>query len=164
MKVDILVDMVKKSVNSLTNTNAFRQWYKEKVKNDGDLIIFNNSFIFRKPIIKTRKNSQHLCVKVKDGKPDIFEIFVVRPGDIDSDFKLFSAKLGNLPEIVSLQDAIPLDYEDREIIEILAEFTRAPVTVVAENFWKQNAIVMDEFKKLLAETEKALWELNYIRQ
>jgi uncharacterized protein with HEPN domain len=63
----------------------------------------------------------------------------------------------------SKKGTITFDYEDREMVEILGELTRAPEVVVPFDFWKKNAEVMESFEKLLESTENALWLLNKLQ-
>jgi hypothetical protein len=72
-------------------------------------------------------------------------------------------RLTLLPPHGSKKETIPFDYEDREMVEILAELTRAPEVVVSFDFWKKNAAVMESFEKLLKSTENALWLLNQLQ-
>lgn len=105
-KSDPVVSSVKQSVEALLKTNTFSEWLAQQKAADGDLVVINNSFIYRKPVIKTSKNEQCLCLKVKDGKPSMADLFIVKAGEINSDFKLFSAKSQNLPQLVPLNEAV----------------------------------------------------------
>jgi len=96
---------IERSVKGVIATEVFQNWLKNEKVRDGDLVVLNNSFIYRKPVIKTSKNEQYLCLKVKDGKPSTTDLFVVKPGDINSDFKLFSGKSQNLPHLTRLDEA-----------------------------------------------------------
>lgn len=102
---------IKHSVKALIATEAFRNWFKDQKASDGDLVILNNSFIYRKPIIKTSKNAQYLGLKVKGGTVSASELFVVKPGDLKSDFKLFSAHSQNLPQLERLDKALEQDVQ-----------------------------------------------------
>ncbi|CAM3369207.1 hypothetical protein [Rhodothermus bifroesti] len=101
-----LENKIKRSVKGVLTTEAFKNWFQEQKAHDGDLVILNNSFIYRKPVIKTSKNEQYLCLTVKGGQPSTDELSIVKPGDIDSDFKLFSSKSKNLPDRIPLQEAV----------------------------------------------------------
>jgi hypothetical protein len=84
----------------------FSNWFGTQSPGNDDLVLINNSFIYRdKSLIKTTKNKQYLCLKVKDSKPQE-EVFVVKPDDFNSDFKLLSAKSGNLPATEPFSAAI----------------------------------------------------------
>jgi len=76
-----------------------------------------------------------------------------------SGIQINAKKLTILPPH-SVKNSVPLDYEDRELIEILKGFTRATETVVSLDFWEKNLIVMESFENLLESTENALWLLN----
>jgi len=101
-----LKTMIQSSVKGVIATEAFKAWFQDAKARDGDLIILNNSFIYRKPLIKTSKNEQYLCLKVKASKPSTSDLFVVKPGEINSDFKLFSGKSQNLPDLTPLDEAV----------------------------------------------------------
>jgi hypothetical protein len=101
-----LKTIIERSVKKLAATQAFRDWFKGVKATDGDIVVINNSFIYRKPLIKTSKNRQYLCLKVENGRVDLKNTFVGGFGDFDSDFKLFSAKSGNLPQLESLDEAL----------------------------------------------------------
>ena len=97
---------ITEAVGKLMQRAEFTNWFGAQSPLDDDLIVINNSFIYRdKPLIKTTKNQQYLCLKIKDSKPQQ-EVFVVKPSDFNSDFKLLSAKSGNLPTTESLGKAI----------------------------------------------------------
>ncbi len=123
--------MIINAVNGLIATEAFRNWFHGQRVMDGDYVVINNSFIYRKPLIKTSKNSQCLCLKVKDGKVDSSSVFVVKPGDLNSDFKLFSAKASNLPKCQNLTDAIQGEMErlGRLVFVLIGELKDSPTTV-----------------------------------
>lgn len=97
---------IKRSVEGVIATEAFKNWFQEQRAQDGDLVILNNSFIYRKPVIKTSKNEQYLCLRVKGGQPSTRELFIMKPGEINSDFKLFSSQSENLPDRTPLQEAV----------------------------------------------------------
>jgi hypothetical protein len=97
---------IRHSVDAVIATDAFQNWLKNEKVRDGDLVILNNSFIYRKPVIKTSKNEQYLCLKVKDGKASTTDLFVVKPGEVNSDFKLFSTKSQNLQHLTPFDQAL----------------------------------------------------------
>lgn len=98
--------VITEEVESLTQTTGFSKWLVDQSPANDDLIVFNNSFIYRdKPLIKTTKNEQYLCLKTKDSTLQM-EVFVVKAGGVDTDFKLFRAKSRNLPGLEPLGQAI----------------------------------------------------------
>lgn len=66
------------------------------------------------------------------------------------------------PEYASTRskNTIALDYEDRQLVEILAEFTRAEQKYISPDFWQRNLIVMIAIINLLDEVTKSLKVLN----
>lgn len=58
---------------------------------------------------------------------------------------------------------IHFEYEDREMVQVLSELTRAPEATVPLEFWRKNEVVMERLEALLAATEQALWILNRVR-
>lgn len=106
MSLSRVKNRIKRSVEGVIATEAFKNWFHGQGAQDGDLVIFNNSFIYRKPVIKTSKNEQYLCLTVKGGQASTGDLSVVKPGEINSDFKLFSAKSRNLLQRVPLDRAL----------------------------------------------------------
>lgn len=123
--------MIINAVKGLIATEAFRNWFHDQRAADGDYVVINNSFIYRKPLIKTSKNSQYLCLKVKDGEVDTSTVLVVKPGDLNADFKLFSGKSRNLPNHQNLTDAIKNEMErlGRLVFVLIGELQDIPATV-----------------------------------
>lgn len=106
-----LEKIVTLGVNNLVKTIEFSEWFAAQSANDGDIVVMNNSFIYRdKSIIKTTKNEQYLCLRVKDGKPQK-KVFVAKGGDINSDFKLLSGKAANLSKVERLDTAARRELE-----------------------------------------------------
>ncbi|NLS77975.1 MAG: hypothetical protein GXY76_12010 [Chloroflexi bacterium] len=77
--------------------------------------------------------------------------------------RINARRLTLLPAYSRNRSTIALDYEDREMVELLSELTRAEETPVPVEFWSKNATVMRAFEKLLERTESVLWTLNQIR-
>lgn len=69
-------------------------------------------------------------------------------------------KLTIFPSHSQRKKAVAFDYQDREIIEVLSEITRATETVVTLEFWAKNLEVIKAFIKLLESLDNALWLLN----
>ena len=61
------------------------------------------------------------------------------------------------------KSGVAFDYEDREMVEVLTELTRAPEIAVPLDFWRKNAAVMESFENLLKRIEDVLWALNRTR-
>jgi len=104
--------------------------------------------------------------KVKGARNHAFHNLLLFDRTIEADLsgvQVNAKKLTLLPAYGQRKSAVPLDYEDREIVEILSELTRANETVVSLDFWIKNSVVLEAFEKLLESTEEALWVLNSAR-
>jgi len=123
--------MVKRSVQGVIRTSAFCEWFKGAKTADGDMVVINNSFIYRKPLIKTSKNEQYLCLRVKQRKVDSKDVSVCRLGDLNSHFKLFRAKSANLPPLESLDEAVRTEVKrlGRLIFVLIGELQDLPAAV-----------------------------------
>ncbi|WP_156860509.1 hypothetical protein [Thermus islandicus] len=130
-KLNEVRQMVLTSVRNLVDAPAFKDWFQTQRANHGDIIVINNSFIYRKPLIKTSKNSQYLCLKVKDTEPDAADVLVGQPGDLNSDFKLFSARSSNLPPREALDQALLAEMKrlGRLVFVLIGELQDLPSTV-----------------------------------
>jgi hypothetical protein len=130
--LDKLKKIVGKSVAELIAAHQFSTWLKEAKAVDRDVVVINNSFVYRsKPLIKTSKNDQYLCLKVKGTQADPRAVFVGRPGDLNSDFKLFSAKSANLPPLEILDRALQTEMErlGRLVFVLIGELQDVPAVV-----------------------------------
>ncbi len=108
MRWDIkpIESLITGAVDDFRQHPDFSNWFGAQSLGNDDLVLINNSFIYRdKSLIKTTKNEQCLCLKIRDSKPQE-EVFVGKPDDFNSDFKLLSAKSGNLPATKPLSAAI----------------------------------------------------------
>lgn len=98
--------LITRAVDNLRRCPDFLKWFGTQSPGNEDLVVINNSFIYRdKPLIKTTKNEQYLCLKTKDGKLED-EVFVAKPGDFNSDFKLLNTKAGSLSDPKPLREAV----------------------------------------------------------
>jgi hypothetical protein len=127
--------IVRQKVAMLVATDTFTNWLSEAKPADSDVVIFNNSFIYRKPLIKTSKNSQYLCLKVKQGKPDPKGVFVCRPGDLNSDFKLFSARSATPLPLETLDQALQTEVHrlGRLVFVLIGDLQDIPAEVVVNH-------------------------------
>ena len=108
--------IIVRSVQSLIGTDKFTRWFKDQKPKDGDLVVINNSFIYRKPSnqkssIKTTKNKQYLSFEVKDGRLSPEAVLIATPNAFNSDFKLFRAESSNLPPSMLLNEALQSEIE-----------------------------------------------------
>ncbi len=91
------------SVRRLMESSAFTAWLNSESVNSGDLILINNSFVFRD--VKTTKADAFLSYRVGDdgGAP---EIVISRGVRFNVDFKRMAASSQNLPASEGLAEAM----------------------------------------------------------
>ncbi len=130
-----LTKMIQRSVRQLTATQAFAEWFTGTKATDGDVVVINNSFIYRKPLIRTSKNDQYLCLKVKGTQVDTKNVFSGRPGDVNSDFKLLRAKLANLRPLEPLDQALQTELKrlGRLVFVLVGELRDVPAEVSVDH-------------------------------
>lgn len=118
-------------VRNLIDATEFSNWLIGERANEGDLIVVNNSFIYRKPVIKTSKNKRYLCVKVRGGKPDVGNLLTTEPGEMNADFKLLSGKSRTLPALEPLDKALQREVQriGRLVFVLIGELEEAPANV-----------------------------------
>lgn len=105
--------------------------------------------------------------KVNGARNKAFHNLLLFDRTIEADLNgitMNARKLTLFPEYGQRKTTVALDYEDRELIEILKEFSRAEETLVAQDFWEKNLSLIVSFEKLLEDTENALWDLNNARK
>lgn len=154
--IESLNNMVVKSIRSVVRTGAFSDWFKQQKANDGDVIIINNSFIYRKPLIKTSKNPQYLSLTVKAKQPDLSHVHIVGPGDLNSDFKLLAAKSGNIPAFESLSVALQKEIKKvgRLVLVLIGELEESSATVPVDHALVKE-LTFDPLAKASVVIEKA---------
>lgn len=86
-------------------------WLTDQAPAADDLIVFNNSYLFRQGI-STTKNDQYLACRVGDDGTLRTPASVVTLSNFNADFKLFRAK-SSMPEAAELQALV-----DREIARL----------------------------------------------
>lgn len=107
-----VVNLITSSVASLIASNYFADWLQTQSPSDEDLVIFNNSFLYRSQTTVTTKSPKYLCLKIKHGRPDIQTLSVTEPGDINAYFKLFSSKSKNYPKLLSIEEALKRELQN----------------------------------------------------
>jgi hypothetical protein len=96
-------DLIDETVRVLIASTEFKTWWSEQKSSSGDVIIINNSFVFRD--VATTKSAKYLGVEVQsDGSAG--QPFVCQPPSFNSDFKKFSSKSLNLQTRRDLAETI----------------------------------------------------------
>lgn len=134
-KVSELVGIVTENIRVLCETDVFKDWFNDQKINDGDIVAINNSFIYRKPLIKTSKNNRYLCVQVENESLNLDSIFVVEPPDFNTDFKLFDARRDDFPALVPLEDALRTELEQlgQLVFILIGELENQSATVTVNH-------------------------------
>jgi hypothetical protein len=157
--------MITNSIRSIVKTDAFNEWCKVQRMNDGDFVVFNNSFIYREHI-KTSKNKQYLSIKVNQGKPDPSDVVVTEPGDLNSDFKLISGKSNDLLTSQWLDDALrhEMNKLGQLIFILIGELEDIPLVVPIKHHFV-NLLKFDPSAKggkLIIEDDKKIILVNQL--
>ena len=133
--LNILKQKITDRAQSLLSTAAFSNWFNEQSTSNGDIVVINNSFIYRKPLIKTSKNQQYLCVKVNNQRANPAEVFVTTPGDFNSDFKMLSVKKSDLPLLEPLDEGVKreMKYLGQLVFVLIGELEDIPASVTVNH-------------------------------
>lgn len=99
----MVINAIESSIRRLLNHPRFLAWRNDQVLSPGDLLLVNNSFVFRD--VKTLKATQYISLLVENQEPFNLKPVVIEQARINSDFKLFRAS-SNLPPIRTLDDAV----------------------------------------------------------
>ena len=83
-QIDRVYICVCQAVGRILGSPMFKDWTKHASLQVGDLIVFNNSFLYRESFIGTTKSKKYLCVTLdKNAEPAILQV----DGRINSTFK-----------------------------------------------------------------------------
>jgi hypothetical protein len=104
--------LVKSRLSQVFELDIFKTWISAESIEKDDLILINNSFVFRDKI-KTTKNSQYLGLIVTGETINLSELQVASGVNINSDFKTIKSSARNLPSLIPFADAI-----DNELISL----------------------------------------------
>jgi len=95
---------IHQSVSSLMTHTGFPGWIKDQSLSENDIILINNSFIYRN--VKTVKSDKYLALRVNsDGKVNDAPNIATGMG-INADFKLIAGKSKNLPVLIPIDTAV----------------------------------------------------------
>jgi hypothetical protein len=96
---------VNSGLESLTEQASFKDLLTSSTPAEGDLVLVNNSFIYR-DTVKTTKSPKYIAGRLsKDGTVSSWGI-VAWDHPLNVDFKHLSVRSGNLPAVVDLDDAV----------------------------------------------------------
>ena len=98
-----LCEYIRSKVQDACALKYFTDWLDKDVPVSGDLVLINNSFMYRDKI-ETNKNPYYLALLTKDKGIEAGELVVTRGSEINANFKRYR-KNSNLPTIISLEEA-----------------------------------------------------------
>jgi hypothetical protein len=83
-QIDRVYTAACQAVGRILGSQTFDDWTKHEKLQVGDLIVFNNSFLYRESLSGTTKSKNYLCVTLdKDAEPAVLQV----DGRINSTFK-----------------------------------------------------------------------------
>lgn len=98
-----LVSMLSETIEKNKSHPSFKTWYDSQKFGEGDLIVINNSFVFR----DSNTTKANYYVVLKHGKDKIQnEIYVSRGLNLNSDLVFFSSKHKSPPVLKLVDEAI----------------------------------------------------------
>lgn len=105
-KVTIIVERITTEIQKVVESEFFKEWRQEQSFLPGDVIVFNNSFLFRGRT-NTSKSEKFLGLRFDDDSRIAAEPLVLyRPGQIINEIKRLSVKQFGRLEYGSLRDEI----------------------------------------------------------
>lgn len=138
--IEAICSEINRQVEMVLSSRSFNEWLENEACSAGDLVILNNSFLFREGV-KATKNVKYLCVPIGDEGVESFAS-VAYPGAMNSPFKRFVArKVGDL-QIESLSDNVAIE------LQTLGSIIRALVGRIGVD---EQAIVSVEKNKLFGQ-------------
>lgn len=100
-------DAIEAQVAHLLGADAYRAWAEGQHLSADDLVVFNNSFLYREGIASTVKNVEHLSVVVNDRGEASLPASVVRSDSrINVRFKRIAARSSGSFESLQLREAV----------------------------------------------------------
>src|SRR5215208_3555288 len=98
-----ILSTVNESLEKIRNHPSFGNWYKNQNLEDGDLVVINNSFVFRD--LNTTKAESYLVLK--HGKERFYkEVYVAQKLKLNSDFTFYSHRHKFAPTLLPMRDCI----------------------------------------------------------
>ena len=78
-RIERVYTAVCQALTRLLGSHTFEEWRKGQKLQDGDLIVFNNSFLYRENLTVTTKSKKYLCVTCgPDAEPAVLQVDVGR--------------------------------------------------------------------------------------
>jgi hypothetical protein len=108
-QIDRVYDAVCRAVSRILGSQTFEAWAKREQPQVGDLMAFNNSFLYRESLTGTTKSKKYLCVTLDpNAEPAILQI----DGRINSTFKRIPSRQLNKYRQFDLRPSIAEEMAD----------------------------------------------------
>lgn len=115
-QVVTLCNAVDEQVTNLLRAGSFEAWLEETPLKENDLVVFNNSFLYREGVSGTSKSSKYLCVRIgRNGAPALPPL-IVQPGGVNLRFKRVPAGQAARLPVTSLDQAIEMELKNLGVI------------------------------------------------
>lgn len=102
--IDDIVQKIHASVADLLITPGFVSWLGKTEPKQDDLILVNNSFVYRN--VKTVKNDKYLAIHTGNESELKFKITIACGLSFNSDFKHLSRSAKNMPQLAALESVV----------------------------------------------------------
>lgn len=115
--MNTIVDLIQNNILKIVDHPAFREWEKEwnkKAKGaPGDIVLINNSFIYRGSGLKTTKSKKYIGMLVNKNREIILApvVATMKNKGINNDIKEISRKAAIFPSVKSLEDSVKAEME-----------------------------------------------------
>jgi len=111
-QVDRLCDLVSEEIASLCRSDGFQAWINSESLAPDDLVVLNNSFLYREGITTTSKSTKYLCLAAdKEAEPSLPVSVVTSVSRINVRFKRIQARRVGRYEVRRLQEAVQEEVE-----------------------------------------------------
>jgi hypothetical protein len=112
-QIDRIYTVVCQAVSNILGSQTFEAWAKREQPQVGDLMVFNNSFLYRENLTSTTKSKKYLCVTLDpSAEPAILHV----DGRINSTFKRIPRRQIDKYRQSELRPSIAEEMDDRGTI------------------------------------------------
>jgi len=124
------LNRIAESIALLQKHPAFLEWRKTLKPGKDDIILINNSFVYRN--VKTTKSDSYLALRFKDDTQFERYPLVAHGLAINSDFRLIPAKSRNFPALTPLAEAASAELASLGVLVFLLIGTIEDTVVLSE--------------------------------
>jgi hypothetical protein len=126
-----ILSTVNENLEKVRNHPSFRAWHNTQKFEDGDLVVINNSFVFRD--LNTTKAQSYLVLK--HGKERFYkEPYIAQKLKLNSDFTFYSHRHSSPPALLPIRDCIEDELSNVGQILFALIGTISDDVILRENF------------------------------